>query len=76
MQQNAPVANDFLTDAEVASILRVSPWTVRRWRTKGIGPRYFRLVGRVFYSSRDVADYIRSLPTGGGTSVSPRTEAR
>lgn len=73
MQQKPTIANDFLTDAEVACVLRVSPWTVRRWRTKGIGPRYCRLVGRVFYLSRDLADYIRSLPSG-GAPVNSRPE--
>jgi hypothetical protein len=75
MQQKPPIADDFLTDAEAACILRVGPGTVRRWRTKGIGPRYCRLVGRVFYLSHDVADYIRSLLTGGGAPVNPRSEA-
>jgi predicted site-specific integrase-resolvase len=67
------LANDFLNDAEVAAILRVSPWTVRRWRAKGIGPRFCRLVGKIFYFSSDIEEYIRSLPTGGG--VSPRQGA-
>lgn len=73
MFEKPQISNEFLTDAEVACMLRVSPWTVRRWRTKGIGPRYCRLVGRIFYLSHDVADYIRSLPCG-GAPVSSKSE--
>ena len=70
MKQKLILAKAFVGVAEVVGILPLSPWTVTRWRTKGIGPRYCRLVGRALDSWRHAADFIRSLPNGGGAPVS------
>lgn len=36
----------FLTEAEAAEVIRVSPRTMRRWRTEGIGPPVAGYAGR------------------------------
>lgn len=45
-----------LDTCEVADIRRVSEWTVRLDRTKGIGPKFIKPPGtqRAFYSEYDV----------------------
>lgn len=60
---------EMLTDTEVAQILGLSVWTLRLWRTKGKGPRFVRVSNRCRYPARDLAVYIKGLPTGGGVTV-------
>ncbi len=52
-----------LTDEEVSQRLGVSPFTVRSWRTKGIGPRYFKVGRAVRYRLADVDAYERQRKT-------------
>jgi len=51
----------FLTQQEVATLLRVSPRTTERWRLEGSGPPWIRL-GRkkVVYALVDVMAYVDS----------------
>lgn len=37
------MADDLLTVAEVAELLRTSDRTLRRWREEGIGPAFIRI---------------------------------
>ena len=48
-----------LTDIEVAGRLGVSRFTVRTWRSKGVGPRFLKLGRAVRYRPQDVDDYER-----------------
>jgi predicted DNA-binding transcriptional regulator AlpA len=43
-----------LSDAQVAERLGVSPFTVRAWRHKGMGPRFMKMGRAVRYRARDV----------------------
>ena len=43
-----------LTQSEVAARWRLSPRTLERWRTLGVGPCWLRLHGRVLYRLEDV----------------------
>lgn len=45
--------DDHLTIDEVSTIYRIPVATLRYWRTRGEGPRSFRLGRRVFYLRRD-----------------------
>lgn len=38
-EKRAPVPHDYMTSAEVAEMLRISPSTLCRWRQTGRGPR-------------------------------------
>jgi predicted DNA-binding transcriptional regulator AlpA len=39
---------------EVAECLALSPWTVRRWRSQGAGPGWFRVGREVRYDPAEV----------------------
>jgi hypothetical protein len=42
-----------------AKILNVTPKTLSNWQCQNVGPRAFRVGGRVFYWAKDVAAYGR-----------------
>lgn len=41
----------------------ISPKTLANWRTKGVGPKWTKVGGRVVYALKDVLDYERSRAT-------------
>jgi hypothetical protein len=43
-----------LRPAEASAYLRVAERTLANWRTKGEGPRFLKLGGRVFYSTEEL----------------------
>jgi hypothetical protein len=58
---------DQLTEMEVADWLRVSPDTLQRWRTLGIGPDYHKgegLRSRVTYSVGAIRAYLSRTRRG------------
>lgn len=50
-----------LTEREVALALKMSLATVRRWRTAGTGPRWFKVGAAVRYRRADLNIYVESL---------------
>jgi excisionase family DNA binding protein len=46
--------DEYLTEADVAELLKVSAGTLRRWRREGTGPPWLRLGRGVRYLRRDV----------------------
>jgi Helix-turn-helix domain len=48
-------ASVFLTTAEAAAFLRISPVTLGRWRIEGCGPAYRKFGRRVVYAHADLA---------------------
>jgi DNA-binding transcriptional MerR regulator len=44
---------------EVAAYLRLSPQTLRNWRTAGTGPQARKVGGRLRYDWRDVEEWER-----------------
>ena len=46
--------DELLTQAELASLLRVHPSTLRRWAQSGDSPRETRIGGLVRYAESDV----------------------
>ncbi len=59
----------YLTVAEVASMLRTSPETVRYWRHVGKGPKSFKSGRRVLYAAEDVESFISAARGGDGAEV-------
>ncbi len=52
---------ELLTVEQAAGRIGVSPWTLRKWRSIGQGPKYVRLGGRlgtVRYRACDLETYI------------------
>jgi excisionase family DNA binding protein len=54
MAMTAPDETDLLTPHELADLLRVSVWTVYRWRLQGSGPRVVWVGRHARYRLRDV----------------------
>jgi DNA-binding transcriptional MerR regulator len=48
-----------LDSREVAERLQVSPYTIKSWRRKGVGPGYIKIEGRVYYTEQQLANYLR-----------------
>jgi hypothetical protein len=64
MQAPSP-SPEYLTAVEVAELLRLREWTVRRWRKLGIGPPYIRLEsGTILYPRQAVTQYLASHMRG------------
>jgi excisionase family DNA binding protein len=47
-----------MTVDEVAASLRISPWTLYRWNTLGVGPDRVRVGRRVLYRAADVERWL------------------
>jgi hypothetical protein len=50
----------FMTVIEAATVLRISPVTLSRWRVQGSGPAYHKLGRRIVYSRADVIAWAES----------------
>ena len=48
---------ELLRTQKAAAMLGISPWTLRDWRLKKIGPAYIRQGRTVQYDTRDLADW-------------------
>lgn len=51
-----------LTTKQAADLLRVSADTLYQWRSRKVGPRYYRKVGRIFYLEQDLRAWEFSNP--------------
>ena len=63
------MSSEFLTTNEAAILLRCSKVAMRRWRVSGCGPRWTKAGRRVLYLSRELADWIKAQPSGGGEAA-------
>lgn len=59
-----PGVADLLTPEEVAAALGVTPKTLTNYRTRGTGPDFIRIGGKVYYTRAAYDAYWRTL-TGG-----------
>lgn len=50
----------YLNNEESAAFLKVSPATLNTWRSRGLGPKYYKAGRRVLYKCQDLEDYIDS----------------
>jgi hypothetical protein len=63
--------DDLMTVPEVSERLRRPQGTLRQWRHRGIGPRSFRLGGKVMYLRADVEAWLSQqmmLSASGGAA--------
>ena len=44
----------WVTSATIAEELEISPHTLRSWRSRGVGPPYYRLEGVIRYDREEV----------------------
>lgn len=54
-----------LTQEELAGRWRMSPRSLERWRSDGVGPAWIKMRGRVLYRIEDVVAYERRQLRGG-----------
>jgi excisionase family DNA binding protein len=57
-RRTQPKIPTLVTPAEAAELLTRPEGTLRRWRAEGVGPRYFKLGGRIRYDKEDLLAYI------------------
>jgi excisionase family DNA binding protein len=56
-----PVQGELLTVAEAASLLKLSPRTLDKWRLQpGVGPAFVRVGSAIRYRGSDLKDWLNS----------------
>ena len=50
----------FITEQQVAEILQVAKKTLRDWRYRRYGPKYFKIGSRVLYQAQPIQEWIGS----------------
>ena len=60
--RTAIVLKDFVSEREMARMLRRSAWTLRRWRLEGIGPPHVRTGREILY---EIAAVHKWMAAGG-----------
>lgn len=65
-----PLGPNYMTPEEAAPLLRISARTLANWRSKGIGPGYKKMGGKVVYSRASVMSF--GLEIGLGQQGKPR----
>jgi len=51
---------EYLTEAEVAKMLKLSPFTLARLRKNGEGPDYVKVGGTIRYIKETVHEWVKS----------------
>jgi len=64
-----------LTEKEAAKRLFARPDTLRKWRTRGRGPVYLKLSGKVRYQAEDIEAFIQASRVEPGTKKRRRRKA-
>jgi predicted DNA-binding transcriptional regulator AlpA len=64
--------NKLLREGEVATLLRVSVVTLRRWRMLRQGPPYFHLGRNVRYSLADIENWLNTRADGATDNARPK----
>ena len=52
------LAQPLMTEDEAASLLKLSPTTLKKWRRTGREPRYYRLGSAIRYRREDLEAYV------------------
>lgn len=70
-----PLTANCCTPEKVAAMLGVTVNSLAGWRSRGGGPIYFKLAGRIYYREEDVLDWFNQqyelTKGGGGHSPTP-----
>ena len=57
-----------LSTRDAAAYLALSPRTLEKWRTRGVGPAYSRIGRRVVYRRDDLDKFVAAGVVGGGAA--------
>jgi len=60
LKRDAKITSLFLTRAEAAAYLKLTPESLSNLHSQGKGPTYYRKVGRVYYLEQDLIEWILS----------------
>ena len=63
MAQPTNLSHPLLDEREVATILKIEPTTLRRWRWSGDDPRFMKIGGAVRYHPIDIDQFMNSSRT-------------
>ena len=50
----------FLTEKHTGKAINTAPSTLRAWRVKGKGPRYYKIGGKILYKQSDLDAWIEA----------------
>lgn len=64
------------TPAEVGDLIKIAPATLATWRTKGIGPAYLKVGGKVVYPVSELERWLTSRLTRTEESHAPTKPRR
>jgi hypothetical protein len=65
------IDSEALNTKQAAALCGLKPQTMAKRRIEGRGPKWHRDGRRIIYFSRDLGDYLRSLPSGGAPAAKP-----
>ena len=57
-----------LSTRDAAAYLALSPRTLEKWRSRGVGPAYSRIGRRVVYRRDDLDAFVAAGVVGGGAA--------
>ena len=57
------IRTDTLDNIETADIIGISPSTLNTWRSRGKGPKWHRIAGRIRYIKTDVEAWLQAQMT-------------
>jgi hypothetical protein len=67
--------SELLTETQARTITGHSASCFRKWRAAGVGPRWVKVMGRVYYPAPALAQFLKAAPSGGGKhSAQPAAE--
>ena len=61
------MTDSYILPDEAAAILRVSPSTLSNWRSRGDGPQYAVIGGRIHYTERGIHEFVRESTERGNS---------
>jgi len=65
----APAPAGKLRPAAAAARIGVTPGTLAKWRSAGIGPAYYVVAGRIIYNETDCDAYVEAGRVQPGTAA-------
>ena len=50
---------EFLNTKEAAEFIKHSEQTLEQWRSKGMGPRFYKPIDKVLYLKKDLIEWVK-----------------
>lgn len=72
---SSPVDPDILTPEEAAAVLKVQPSTLKKWRSRGDGPRFSRKGNMIRYRRSKIDEWLASQEVESSADGAPYVPA-